>query len=55
MNTKTSSRRLDVEVTSDRLGDHYAKYYDQLSGSEQQAISDVRMILERIAEDAREG
>lgn len=47
-------RRLDIEVTSDRLGDHYAKYYDQLNGSERQMLSDARNVLERIAEAIHE-
>jgi hypothetical protein len=55
-------RRRPVEVTSDRLGDHYERLYDRFYGEEREAISIVRMALERIAEEdeaatlaAREG
>jgi hypothetical protein len=50
---RRKARRLDVEVTSDRLGDHYEKYHNQLDGSERQTLSDARYILERLAEQQR--
>lgn len=43
-------RRHPLEVTSDRLGDAYAKYQDELSGQELDAISMVRFAFEQIAE-----
>ena len=42
--------RHPAEVTSDRLGDAYERWYHKLSGAERDAISIVRNALERIAE-----
>ena len=46
-----ASRRHPAEVTSDRLGDHYERWVDRLTGEERDAISLVRFALERIAEE----
>lgn len=48
-------RRHPALVTSDRLADHYERYYDRMTGEERDALSRVRDVLERIAEqsDAR--
>jgi hypothetical protein len=46
-------KRHPAEVTSDRLGDHYERWADRLSGEERDAISLVRYALERIAEEDR--
>lgn len=42
-------RRHPAEVTSDRLGQHYADWYDILTPHEREAISRVRDALENIA------
>jgi hypothetical protein len=44
------TKRHPCEVTSDRLGDHYERYYDQMDGPERDELSHVRDVLERIAE-----
>lgn len=46
-------KRHPLEVTSDRLGDHYERYYDKLSGEELDAISMLRFAFEEIAEGGR--
>jgi hypothetical protein len=46
--------RHPAEVTSDRLGDHYEKWYSRLSGDEREAISIVRNALERRARASRQ-
>lgn len=43
-------KRHELEVTADRLGDHYRHYYGLLDNSELSAISKVREILNRLAE-----
>jgi hypothetical protein len=43
-------RRLDVELTSDRLADHYTKYYDRLDATDRQKLTEARSVLEDIAE-----
>lgn len=43
-------KRHPAEVTSDRLLEHYEKWYDRFSGEELLAISKVRYALQRIAE-----
>jgi hypothetical protein len=49
----TTARRHPADVTSDRLGDAYERYYDKLTPSERQALSDVRHALQEIAEGNR--
>ena len=44
-----TTRRHPAEVTSDRLADHYEKWYDRMDGRERDAIALVRGMLERIA------
>jgi len=46
---KTVDRK--VEQASDLLGDISAKYYDQLDGSEKEALHKARIVLENILED----
>lgn len=43
--------RHPAEVTSDRLGDHYGRWHGRLTPAEREAITKVRDILERIAEE----
>jgi len=45
-------RRHPAEVTADRLGDHYEKWWDRMSGAERDALSLTRFVLQRIAEEA---
>lgn len=45
--------RHELEVTSDRLGDHYQKFYEKFSSPELSAISSLRNAFEEIAEGAR--
>lgn len=47
----TPTRRHPAEVTSDRLLEHYEKWFDRLSGEERDAISKVRNALQNIAEE----
>jgi hypothetical protein len=47
-------RRHPAEVTADRLGEHYEKWYDRLSVGERDAIGKVRYALQRIAEEDEE-
>jgi hypothetical protein len=44
-------KRHPAEVTSDRLGDHYGRWHERLSGEELDAISLVRFALQRIADE----
>ena len=46
-------RRHPAEVTSDRLGDAVTDWYDLMTGSERDAIAEVRQVLEEIAEGTR--
>lgn len=46
-------KRHPTEVTSDRLGDHYERYYDKLTGSERAAVTAVRFALQEIADGER--
>lgn len=42
-------RRHPAEVTSDRLADHYERWFDRMDGQARDAITLVRDVLERIA------
>jgi hypothetical protein len=44
-------RRHPAEVTADRLGGEYERWFDRLSGTERDAVSQVRNALQRIAEE----
>lgn len=48
-------KRHELEVTSDRLGDHYGKYYDKLDPDELRAISLLRHVFQEIADGKRNG
>lgn len=48
-----STRRHPAELTADRLGADYERYYDKLSDRERDAISVVRNALFEIAEGKR--
>ena len=50
----TRVRRHPAEVTSDRLGDAAARWHDQFTGTQLDAISEIRDVLERIAENVGE-
>jgi hypothetical protein len=45
--------RHPLEVTVDRLGDHYERHYDQLEGAEREAITLIRFALQEIADGNR--
>lgn len=47
------SPRHPAQVTADRLGDAYERYFDQLSPDERNAIGLVREALDEIAEGQR--
>jgi hypothetical protein len=42
-------RRHTAEVTADRLGNHYERWFDRLTPAERDAISTVRAAMHRIA------
>ena len=42
----------ELAYISDRLGDLYAKYYDQMDGTDREALSKARIALERLIEAA---
>ena len=44
-----------AEITAARLGNHYEKWFDRLSGEERDAIGKVRYALYRIADEDEEG
>ena len=44
-----TGRRHPCEVTADRLGDHYERYYDRMTGSEREQLSQVKYTLEQLA------
>jgi hypothetical protein len=47
------SKRHPAEVTADRLGDAYERFYDKLNGSERDMLSQLRHAFEEIAEGNR--
>lgn len=60
MNATTTARsvrrrrqRHPAEITSDRLLDHYERWFDKMDGLERDCISRVRQILEEIADGTR--
>ena len=51
MATKRAGRRRHpCEVTADRLAEHYERYYDHMTGSDRDQLSQVRHMLQQIAE-----
>lgn len=48
------ARRHPAEVTSDRLGDAAARWYDQFTPEELDMLAQIRHALEEIAEGKRE-
>ena len=46
-------KRHPAEVTADRLGDAYDKWYDKFTGAERDYISAIRIVLEQIASGER--
>lgn len=48
-----ANRRHPAEVTSDRLGQHSADYYDLMDGEERDALALVRHALQEIADGIR--
>jgi hypothetical protein len=48
-----SSPRHPAQVTADRLGDHYERYFDKLTPDERNALGLVRQALDEIAEGQR--
>jgi hypothetical protein len=47
-------RRHPLEVTVDRLRDHYERYWELLTGPERDQLSHVIYVLEEIADGNRE-
>lgn len=50
MKQSGTPRRHPLEVTSDRIGDAIYRYGDRLDGSERDALSEARTILESLVE-----
>jgi hypothetical protein len=50
MSTTKQHRRHPLEVTVDRLRDHYARYWAELTGAQRDELSHVAYLLEEIAE-----